>query len=73
MSSMLLQSVPITRMRQNDLLSRHRHAERNLAAILHSIVKRLRRAPNPDDELAKYKGITDPPESQDPLDWWILH
>ncbi|KAM0698007.1 hypothetical protein Q7P36_002861 [Cladosporium allicinum] len=35
--------------------------------------KRLRRAPNPDDELAKYKGITDPPESQDPLDWWILY
>jgi hypothetical protein len=29
--------------------------------------KRLRRAPDPDDELAKYKGITDP------LDWWILH
>lgn len=25
------------------------------------------------DELTKYKGIADPPDSQDPLDWWISH
>lgn len=25
----------------------------------------------PWDEIAKYKGITDPPESQDPLDWLV--
>jgi hypothetical protein len=35
--------------------------------------KRSRRPANPQDELAKYKGIADPPEAQDPLDWWILH
>jgi hypothetical protein len=25
------------------------------------------------DELAKYRNIADPPEGQDPLDWWRLH
>jgi hypothetical protein len=35
--------------------------------------KRSRKAPNPQDELAKYKAIIDPPEAQDPLDWWLLH
>ena len=25
------------------------------------------------DELTKYKNIADPPEQQDPLDWWIQH
>jgi hypothetical protein len=26
-----------------------------------------------DDELERYKRAPEPPEHQDPLDWWILH
>jgi hypothetical protein len=35
--------------------------------------KRSRRPTAPQDELTKYKNIPDPPEAQDPLDWWRLH
>ena len=26
-----------------------------------------------DDEITKYRNIVDPPDAQDPLDWWRLH
>ena len=35
--------------------------------------KRSRKAADPQDELVKYKAIADPPEAQDPLDWWLLY
>lgn len=35
--------------------------------------KRAQRQTDPQDELAKYRSITDPPHGQDPLDWWILN
>lgn len=34
--------------------------------------KRSRRTPTPQDELTRYKSEPDPPEAQDPLDWWRL-
>jgi hypothetical protein len=27
----------------------------------------------PEDELARYKTTAEPPNSQDPLQWWLLH
>ncbi|KAM0706163.1 hypothetical protein Q7P35_006712 [Cladosporium inversicolor] len=35
--------------------------------------RRSRKAADSQDELVKYKAIVDPPEAQDPLDWWLLH
>jgi hypothetical protein len=35
--------------------------------------RRPRALPTPQDELTKYKNIEDPPDAQDPLDWWRLH
>ncbi|KAI6788857.1 hypothetical protein KC343_g6741 [Hortaea werneckii] len=32
-----------------------------------------KRSSRSSDELTKYMDIQDPPEHQDPLDWWILH
>jgi hypothetical protein len=27
----------------------------------------------PHDELTKYRDVTEPPDAQDPLEWWLLH
>jgi hypothetical protein len=35
--------------------------------------RRPRAPPTPQDELTKYRNIEDPPDAQDPLDWWRLH
>jgi hypothetical protein len=35
--------------------------------------KKRTRLEDPQDELVRYKTAEDPPETQDPLDWWILH
>jgi hypothetical protein len=35
--------------------------------------KKRTRLGDPQDELVRYKTAEDPPETQDPLDWWILH
>lgn len=35
--------------------------------------KRFRQPTQPQDELERYRNIADPPEAQDPLDWWVLH
>lgn len=35
--------------------------------------KKRARLQDPQDELVRYKTAEDPPEMQDPLDWWILH
>jgi hypothetical protein len=35
--------------------------------------KRSRRPTEPQDELERYRNIADPPEAQDPLDWWRLN
>jgi len=35
--------------------------------------RRPRAPPLPQDELTKYRNVEDPPDAQDPLDWWRLH
>ena len=36
--------------------------------------KRSRTEPStPHDELTKYRDVAEPPDAQDPLEWWLLH